>query len=340
MLTIDPDPARTIFAPAERQQTKVPLRFTSITRCHSSSGYSVVVPQPPIPAAFTSTSTRSSPSNTLATADASVTSTSTTWTPLSAASEAPSRSMPTTSAPASANPRAISRPSPLPAPVTTATLPSRRKSVAKWLDLCITGSLCSDRHGSSTRRLTYAPSPDRGAPRGFPARGHDRPRRERAHHRLLVQRRDEVHDLPLQQLPRQRLAPADGACRQGLGREGPSSRTGRPQDRERREHGSGADQLPEQHHPAAARRDPRRRRILERAQPDARARVQARHPRHLVRPDRHVSVRVQGRERLERDPAGPGGVDGEADERQGHRLHGPRPGRSPDLGADRERLQG
>ncbi len=124
-------------------------------------------------------------------------------------------------------------------------------------------------------------------------------------------RGQDLHDLSLQQLHRQRLAPADGARRRGLGEQGAAGRPRRPQDRERREHRPGADQLAQQHHPRQARRDPDRRRFGRGAEPDDQEGLRRRHRRHQLRPGGDRALRLCAGVRLEPHPGGAGRMDGE-----------------------------
>ncbi len=67
----------------------------------------------------------------------------------------------------------------------------------------------------------------------------------------------------------------------------------RSQDRERREHRSGADQLAQQHHPPEAGRHPGRRRFGFGAQPDHQEGLRRRHRRHQLRPGGDRALRLR-----------------------------------------------
>ncbi len=145
------------------QACSVPLRFTSITRSHSSSVIKCTGPPPATPAEFTSKSICPYSVSTSATArpTAPLSRTSSLWSgPASASSTASSqsppmdfwRSMPAMRAPSWANRRAIAAPIPEAAPVITATFPSRRPMLSP-LDLA------PDFHTSNRRRLPGAAPP-------------------------------------------------------------------------------------------------------------------------------------------------------------------------------------
>src|SRR5829696_5213339 len=125
MLTRLPDFCSTMCVSACLHTRNVPVRFTRITRSHSAASSRWIGPPPATPAAFSTTSTRPWSRTTASTAsridDSSATSATRT-----SPSEPGCRSTPTTFAPSSANRRAHASPIPDAAPVTNATLPSRR----------------------------------------------------------------------------------------------------------------------------------------------------------------------------------------------------------------------
>src|SRR5690349_20316537 len=125
MLTRLPDRCSTMCVSACLHTRNVPVRFTRITRSHSAASSRWIGPPPATPAAFSTTSRRPWSRTTASTASRIDDSSAT-----SATRTSPSgpgcRSTPTTFAPSSPKRRAHARPIPDAAPVTNATLPSRR----------------------------------------------------------------------------------------------------------------------------------------------------------------------------------------------------------------------
>src|SRR6478609_914189 len=140
MLTIEPPPFASIAASSARMQKNVPSRWTAITWCHDSIGYSPTSAcAPAMPALLTAMSRRPKVSvavPTIVRHDAtSLTSTATASaaSPISPATRSAAsclRSATTTFAPRSASSRAHASPIPDPAPVTSATLPSSSCAIA------------------------------------------------------------------------------------------------------------------------------------------------------------------------------------------------------------------
>ena len=120
---------------------------------------------------------------------------------------------------------------------------------------------------------------------------------------------------------------------------GPLEGQGRPAHRGGRGHRPGADQLAQQHHPAEARRHPRRCRLGLGAQPDDQARLRRRDRRHQLRPGGDRALRLRVQLQLGHDPGGAGRMDGQAARRQGQGHRRPRPRRGADLRTARGRLQ-
>src|ERR1700723_1643763 len=133
LMTLPPRPPAIMALAANLVARNAPVRWVSSICRHSSWLMSRKPDRPPMPALLTRTSTRpyvlAAPSITDAMASSSRTSAATTSprTPSSCrklAFFASSRPVPTTKAPAPSSPRAMVRPSPLLAPVTTATWPA------------------------------------------------------------------------------------------------------------------------------------------------------------------------------------------------------------------------
>src|SRR6266700_4186449 len=160
----EPPPCARICSMAYLQHRYTEVRLTSCTRRHastsvvrieSSSGGEIpallnAMSSPP----YSSTATW----NSARTSGADVTSTFTYRPPISVAAFAPassSMSAQTTFAPSSAKRRAVARPIPLPAPVTTATLPARRSPIAVLLSFGGSGVRDEDvlRLGEGKRRV-------------------------------------------------------------------------------------------------------------------------------------------------------------------------------------------
>src|SRR5262245_26233792 len=107
------------------QTRNVPVRLTRTTRSHSAASSRWIGPPPATPAAFSTTSRRPW-SRTIPSTASRIEGSSATSAMRTSPSGPASRSTPATLAPSSANRRAHARPIPDAAPVTRATLPSRR----------------------------------------------------------------------------------------------------------------------------------------------------------------------------------------------------------------------
>src|SRR5262245_63450731 len=107
------------------QTRNVPVRLTRTTRSHSAASSRWIGPPPATPAAFSTTSRRPW-SRTIPSTASRIEGSSATSAMRTSPSGPASRSTPATLAPSSANRRAHASPIPDAAPVTSATLPSRR----------------------------------------------------------------------------------------------------------------------------------------------------------------------------------------------------------------------
>src|SRR3989440_10207784 len=125
MLTRLPDFCSTMCVSACLHTRNVPVRFTRITRSHSAASSRWIGPPPATPAALSTTSRRPW-SRTTASIASRIDDSSATSATRTSPSGPGCRSTPTTFAPPSPKRRAHDRPSPDAAPVTSATLPSRR----------------------------------------------------------------------------------------------------------------------------------------------------------------------------------------------------------------------
>src|SRR2546429_5151944 len=125
MLTRLPDFCSTMCVSACLHRRNVPVRFARITRSHSAASSRWIGPPPATPAALSTTSRRPW-SRTTASIASRIDDSSATSATRSSPSGPGCRSTPTTFAPSSPKRRAHARPIPDAAPVTNATLPSRR----------------------------------------------------------------------------------------------------------------------------------------------------------------------------------------------------------------------
>src|SRR6266511_144786 len=125
ILTRLPERCSIIRVSACLHTMNVPVRLTRMTRSHSAAARRWIGPPPATPAAFRTTSSRPW-SATIASIASATAASSVTSTICVSPSGPGSRSTPATFAPSSANRRAHASPIPDAAPVTSATLPSRR----------------------------------------------------------------------------------------------------------------------------------------------------------------------------------------------------------------------